>query len=411
MDIGGRDSPVECPTGCGPTPCCASGERKVPPHDDSESRTRPRRARRRATLLALAVVDVGAPSRGPASRASGPTKARRARRRRPVRRTGLTRIVRGPEPTSFAIPAFHKDLLLDAERNLAALPEPTLDLLADPALVARLQAQDDANPWHAILAVLARIGTRRPDVARAWAEPALRHGLLTLRRAALAGVRRAPRPRRRRRRSPPRSIATRRTACSGPDWRRASSTWAPRRTRSRRVQSSRARRPTDHGCRAGCGPIFRRSRARRRAGARPDLLAWWAFLTETAGPRRADPARGGAGRGRSIDPAVLSVVAVPHALTSGSRAAAIARRALARLGSETARRFADADRRSPDADVAEVATEILERPATDAGARGDAGARRANSWRRSAAGSRPHPTRSRRSRGRCAPTSPRRRSG
>src|SRR5262249_33306263 len=57
---------------------------------------------------------------------------------------------------------------------------------SDETRRARLTTQDDANPWHAILEVLRRVGATRPEVARAWALPAFERPLMTLRRAAIA---------------------------------------------------------------------------------------------------------------------------------------------------------------------------------------------------------------------------------
>lgn len=276
----------------------------------------------------------------------------------------LDRIIRGPEPASFEISNIHKDLLLDAERNLAAIPDASLARLADPELLLRVQSQEDANPWHAILSVLVQLGKLRPDVARAWAVPASRHELLTLRRAAIEVFEALHSPLD----GPVLLEAIERDATDRLIGPRAAlvllTLGAPWDAAAARAVYARA--PAD-------GPLMTRGlwadlpviASEAPGGARPDLLAWWGFLTESAGPRRADPPKGGAGKGRAIDPEVLAVVALPHALTRGARAASMVRMELARTGGPEARAQAARDRESDDPEIREVATVLKERPATD----------------------------------------------
>ena len=363
VDMGVRETQVECPTGCGLTPRSETRRSMKTPiasrHSVPVRTPRTCGLRKVAALLAAALTLLGSglPCLEAAERAPAPSPDARAA-------YWIERLVRGPEPMTFEIPKVYKDLLLDAEANLEVVADASLVRLSDAGLQQRVQSQDDANPWHAILAVLARIGSRRPEVARAWAGPALRHELLTLRRAAmevfealsdrddtailLESIERD---------ATDRLVGPRAAAI-------LLKFGAPQDTAAARAVYARA--PAD-------GPLMSSGlwaelpslAAEASGGARPDLLAWWSFLTENAGPRRADPARGGNGKGRALDPELLAVVAVPHALTSGARAAATARLALSGQGGPSARAQAQRDIGSPDPDVREVASALSERAMTD----------------------------------------------
>lgn len=308
-----------------------------------------------ALLVALHLA-IAAPLRAGASE-SAPSAAERSR-------YWFDRMTKGAEPTSFELPSFHKALLVDIERNLVANPDATLDRLADEEFAARLQAQEDQNPWHTALAVLAAIGPRRPDVARRWAVPAIEHPTLTLRRAAIDVFEALSSPidvpvlvRAYERDASDSMLGSRLAALllrlgSGADSVAAAHVFA--------------RGPAD-------GPTFSEGvwlelpdlAAKAPGGARPDLLAWWALLTDTTGPRAADPRRGADGKGASIDPARLRVVAMQHTLTGGAAAATAARVALARAGAPTARRQVREDRDAPSPLVREVARDFGDRLVTE----------------------------------------------
>ena len=211
----------------------------------SPNALRARRARPRVLFAAAIALGVLAPPR-PDSFAEPRSRAERAR-------YWLDRILSGPEPTTWLIDNFHQDLLSDAIENLAATPDEAMDLLADDALRERVERNPDANAWHAVLRVLARIGARRPDVTRAWTLPALGHSLLTLRETA-APVLVSLGDRRRRRRAPcPPSRATSTTADSRRCTRRGSRRSVLRSTVAPRGSSSRARRSIGWAARAASG--------------------------------------------------------------------------------------------------------------------------------------------------------------
>lgn len=312
-----------------------------------------------AALLALALLvgaPVGARAAPAGSPAPRPTDAERAA-------YWLDRIVKGPEPTALAIPRFHKELLADAERNLIALGDVTLERLSEPEWIERTQLQEDTNPWHTILAIVTALGPRRPEVARAWAVPAIRHEQLTLRRASIA------------------VFEALRSPADGPVLLDALARNGDDRLLAPRLAGLLLRFGAPYDGEAA-RTIYARAVADRPEGAsslwtdlpavasdapdraRPDLLAWWSLLTEVGGPRAPDPVKVGAAAARSIDPVRMVVLASPHALTSARLAAAEARFALARQGNATAVRFVEADLGSPDPTVSGVARRFADRPAT-----------------------------------------------
>jgi hypothetical protein len=271
----------------------------------------------------------------------------------------LDRLVLGPEATTWQTPNFHKLLLADAEQNLAALGEVTLARLDDPAFQRRVQDNPDANAWHAVLTVLALMTDPPAETVRAWAIPALEHRLYTLRRQAAPLL-----------------------AQTGPE----AALDAPVLLEALRAETSdghiagnlskvllrlgppwdgeAARALLDRGVAdqaghtSGSWLTLPAVAALAPGGARPDLLAWWALLTEASGPRQRD-VRSAGREPRSIDPTGRAVVAVEHASTTGSLPAARARLALAALEFRGARASLAADRNSPDPAVAAVARERL----------------------------------------------------
>jgi hypothetical protein len=241
----------------------------------------------------------------------------------------LDRLVRGPEPSveaSFSIPDFHQGLLDDAIAALVRVPGPALDLLAEPALVARLTTSEDSNPWYAILDVLGAIGARRPEVARAWAVPALSHPIVTLRRRALP------------------ILASLRDPADAPLLLEVVRGNAADRSLAPGALEALVRLgpPWDaKGLRAaferGGADLWNRvpdlvTRALPEGAARGDLLAWWACLAGGAGPL-ATPGTDLAGNAvLAPDPAAGPVVGPEHAKTTGQGPAALARAALAGAG-------------------------------------------------------------------------------
>ncbi len=315
-----------------------------------------------AVLLggALALLGTWRPAIADEGRPLAPTDAERAA-------YWIDRIVNGPEPTSFAPGGlkFHKELLVDAERNLVTLGDVTLTRLSDPLLIAQVQQQDDLNPWHGVLAVLSKLAPRRPDVARAWAVPAIRNESLPLRRAAVVvfEAMRSPAD------GPVLIEALERDADDRQLGPRLSGLLlrfgAPWDGRAARVLYERAVADRPEGT-SGLWTDLAAVASDAPDRARPDLLAWWGLLCETAGPRALDPVKMGIAVARSIDPAHMAVVATPHALTSGRLAAAQARLALARQANATAVRHVEIDVGSPDGVVRDAARTFAERPITAA---------------------------------------------
>lgn len=281
----------------------------------------------------------------------------------------LDRLFRGPEEATWFDLRFHEMLRLDATENLRALPNETLSRLADPALQARVQTASDANPWHAVLDVIARIEADfhrsgqevalRPDVVRAWAIPALDSPLLTLRRyavPALAGLHSTED-------GPILVQALSRDAADGAIASRAAQglygLGAPWDGLAARTLLSRAV-ADKAGPTSGLWtdlPVTASSAT--RGSVRVDLLAWWALLTETSGPRARDPVPGGGREARSIDPASMRAVAPDHAWTTGKIPGATARAALAKAGYAAYRRSVEADLVGPDPALSRLAAEKM----------------------------------------------------
>src|SRR5262245_15885176 len=272
---------------------------------------------RRAQALVAAVVLVGLSGSVPASAAEAPSRAERAS-------YWLDRIVRGPELTTYLIPNFHQTMLDDAEANLRATPAETLERLADPEFRIRLTTQANADPWHAILHVLAAIGKARPDVVRAWAVPALDHDLLTLEREALPALAALESPedgpallRALRRRTNDRAIgpgALRALARLGPPWDGEAA-----------LAVLAAAEIDQLGGSSTLWEGWVDEVAEARGGPRPAALAWWAILAESSGPLARAP---------HDDPhaAPAATVRLADSFGSGAFAAARAKAALARLG-------------------------------------------------------------------------------
>ena len=296
------------------------------------------RCRTRGCVAGLVLVLVAATARGADD--ATPTPASRVA-------YWLDRLLAGPEAATWKIREFHQNVLMDAERNLVALGSATLDRLADPALQRRVQEARDANPWHAILNVLRVIGVARPEVARAWAAPALRHELRTLRRTALP------------------VLLPLRDAVDGPVLVEV----------LRRDLTDRVLGPLAVEALLGLGApwdaiavheLYERATTDQpygasalwsgwpsvatTAGARPpraDVLAWWALLAESSGPlvSAVDPSTGEPGGAAS--PA-RSAVPLSHAVPQGRGVAALARALLATAGHAPAKASVAEDLRSGD---------------------------------------------------------------
>jgi hypothetical protein len=297
-----------------------------------------RRSRTRGGVAGLLLVLVAATARGADD--ATPTPASRVA-------YWLDRLLTGPEAATWKIRDFHQNVLLDAERNLVALGSATLDRLADPALQRRVQESRDANPWHAILNVLRVIGVTRPEVARAWATPALRNELRTLRRTALP------------------VLLPLRDAVDGPVLVEV----------LRRDLTDRVLGPLSVEALLGLGApwdaiavreLYERATTDQpygasalwsawpsvaaAAGGRPprdDLLAWWALLAESSGPlvSAVDPSTGE----RAGAPSHARAAApLSHAVPQGRGVAAAARALLATAGRAPAKASVAEDLRSGD---------------------------------------------------------------
>lgn len=277
----------------------------------------------------------------------------------------LDRLVQGAEPTTYLIPNFHQGLLLDAERNLVALGDATLDRLADPKFRERVQANPDANTWHAILTVLVPLAKRRPDVARAWANPALEKPLLTLRRAALPVLEALSDPADGplltavlARDAEDRTLgpmAAKTLLRLGPPWDAAAA--------SLMFERGTADRPDGT---SGAWTQFPTALQEARGAARPEVLAWWALLTEASGPRAKDPTPPAGKPARHLDPTHMIVVPLEHAMTSSRIPAAEARSLLAKSGFAPYVASAQRDLESADPTIVARAREGLRRAATPA---------------------------------------------
>ena len=271
----------------------------------------------------------------------------------------LERLVSGSEETTWLAPNFNHLLLADATQNLAALGEAATERLRDAAFQRRIQTNPEANAWHAVLGVLGLMAAPDADVVRAWAVPALDHPLYTLRRLAIPLLAQQGDLRD----LPLLLGALQREAHDGylagalsKALLRAGAPW----------DGAGARAILDGGIADQAGhssglwaqvPLFA---ALAPEGARADLLAWWALLSEASGPRARPPARTGEAGGVPGAGAV-AVVGPEHASTSGALPAARTRLALEARGFAAAVRSVEADLSAADPAVAAVARERLAR--------------------------------------------------
>jgi hypothetical protein len=195
-------------------------------------------------------------------------------------RFALKRLTDGP-PTrtlDFAIPDLDRLNVEQAVEDLAALPKETLDLLAQPELLARYAGPKTKNfdPLHSILDVLASIDPKPADLTLRWVAPAAASSDIPLRRRAAM------------------TLVTVRSPEAGPA-----------------LLGMLERDPTDHAIAPGLltalcalgSPWRERAVEVAYAEGSPDLwegvtdsvgtalpgaatvLAWWALLAETGGPR------------------------------------------------------------------------------------------------------------------------------
>ena len=334
----------------------AGGIGVVPMTDLAVCSAAVRRARRpglacRGVAVALAILLLA--SSTTVARAAPPTDAERVA-------YWLERILRGPEPSRLALADFHQGVLSDAQGNLERLPDATLDRLDDPALRQRVLANPDINPWHGLLAVLARIGPRRPAVARAWAAPGLLHDDRQIREQALTAVvalgsaEDAPAVLALLRRDAAdrvmAPVAITALVALGPPWDGAAARTA--------LEVGR-----DDG--AGVGSTAWASvvgaLAASKAPSRDAVLAWIALVAETGGPR-APFARTRSAALAPDDP--RDVVPLAALRTSGRRLAAVARTTLARAGFAPWRAAVETDLRDcDDPDLGKIAEQARPRDA------------------------------------------------
>lgn len=255
----------------------------------------------------------------------------------------LDRLQRGPEPTPILLPNFHQGLLLDAQRQLVASPRATLERLADPALRERVQANPVRDAWIALLVVLVPIARERPDVARAWALPAVDDRELLLRRAGvevLSAVR-SPQD------APALLAALRRDSddryVTPLALKSLLALGAPWDGEAARVALEAGIGDLPDGTSSTWGGLVPAA-LESTAGARDDLLAGLALLLESSSPR--PPRRTVAGESL---PDGTEALGFGHVLSGpGTLPAALARAALARRGYEGPRRSVAADLRSAD---------------------------------------------------------------
>ena len=103
-------------------------------------------------------------------------------------RYALERVFKGPVPqTALPIETMHARSLQLAIRDLVAMPDATLALLADPEIQNRVLGPKarDTNPWHAILEILLELEERPTSLAITWLRPAFeREVSVPLRRLA-----------------------------------------------------------------------------------------------------------------------------------------------------------------------------------------------------------------------------------
>jgi len=278
----------------------------------------------------------------------------------------LDRVLRGPEPTAFAIPNFHLAVLQDAERNLVELGDATVERLADDALRVRVQSQPDTNPWHALLRVLGILGPRRPALARAWAVPALEGAELTLRREALPVLVALRDPAD----GPAVKAAFARDAQDrvlGPEAIRLLASYGPPWDAiAAREVAERGAADLPDGTSTVWNGLTSVLEGPSSTGGRPEVLAWWALLAETSGPRAPMAFHAGAAGSRSIDPERTAVVSLAHAIPSGTYPAGGARAVLARRGSRSAIASARADLAGRDPELGGIAGKALRADPTEA---------------------------------------------
>ncbi|MFO0933876.1 MAG: hypothetical protein U1E39_14395 [Planctomycetota bacterium] len=262
----------------------------------------------------------------------------------------LDRILRGPEPARLVLADFHQGVLSDAQANLERLAEPALDRLADAALRARVQANPDINPWHGVLVVLARIGPRRPEVARAWAAPGLVHPDRQVREQALTAIVALGSPVD----APALLDVVRRDAADrvlapvaisalvalGPPW---------------DGKAARAALEAGRDDGAGVGSTAWATAvaalAVSKAPSRDAVLAWTALVAETGGPRATLSRQ----RNAALAPDDPDVVPLAATRTTGRLVAAVARARLSRDGAAPYRAAVDRDLAGDDVDLRRLA--------------------------------------------------------
>ncbi len=279
----------------------------------------------------------------------------------------LDRLLLGPDGPSLGIPHYHQNLLVDAQKGLVDVREATLERLADEGLRERVTSSGDTNAWHGILGVLIQIGPDRPQVARAWAAPALQQGEVTLRRLA-AGVFSALRA--------PEDVAVllealRRDAADrmiAPALMKTLVSMGPS-AAAVAARFAYGRLPVDGGEGSSVWNSLPNLLEQAHGGPFDDVLAWWGLLTDGSGPRAPDPV---AVRGQAlprIDPDRMAVLARAHFLTDGRRATAESHALLALRGRPTATAAIHAEAASGDpllrASAARVLAKLRLRAGTD----------------------------------------------
>jgi hypothetical protein len=263
-------------------------------------------------------------------------------------------ILRGPNPRGWSR-RLPPGVFSDAQANPSA--SPTTSSGSPTPRCSGVQANPDINPWHGLLVVLARIGPRRPDVARAWATPGLAHADRQIREQALTAVvalgspadgpalldvvRRDPADR------VLAPVAISALVAMGPPWDGAAA----------RVALETGR---DDGAGVGSTAWATVVGALEvsKAPTRDAVLAWTALVAETSGPRASLP------RHRNLlvapdDP--REVVAAAATRSSGRLIAAVARASLSRAGFAPWRAAVLRDLAGDDADLRRIAATGLPR--------------------------------------------------
>jgi hypothetical protein len=273
----------------------------------------------------------------------------------------VERILTGPEPTVYAIRDLHDTMLTDALRNLRALPDEALERLADPAVQARVfRSASPEDPWLAVLDLLASIGARRPDVARAWAVPALAaREVLVARRAvpvlaalgspedaeALARVLDTRGDDRVLGPAAAGALATR-----GAPWDAVAAAW---------TLAEAGPDQQDGGSSAWDAVPGSLAARPDRKGA--SALAWWALLAESRAPAPRSEAVPAVGTGDATAQGAYPRV-LPLLVGDGRGSAARARAELARAGFEGPLAAVRADAAGTDPQLAGIAREALRAP-------------------------------------------------